>query len=435
MELVTVAEIRAAARLLEPVIRRTPMESSRPLSDRVGGPVYLKCENLQRTGSFKIRGAYTRIARLSDGERSGGVVAASAGNHAQGVALAAALLGCRATVFMPVGASIAKLTATRAYGATVHLVGATLDDALIAARAFQVETGAVLVHPFDHPDVVRGQGTVGLEIMEDLPDVATVVISLGGGGLVSGVAAAVKGLRPEVRIVGVQAEQAAAWPNSIASGRPIRLHEMSTLADGIAVGEPSPLTFGHVTTMVDDIVTVSEDQLSQAMLLCLERAKLVVEPAGAATVAAIMAAPDRFPPPVCAILSGGNIDPLVLLHVTQHGLVAAGRFLSLQVDIPDRPGSLAELLSFVGEAGANVVDVSHSRLGSHPGVRRCAGRAPPGDQGAGARRRTGRATGGGGRHRPRRALNPDNASTRWRGATGSRENSRGRTAEPADQPL
>ncbi len=364
MDLVTVDEIRAAAELLAPIVRHTPMESSRPLSDRVGGPVYLKCENLQRTGSFKIRGAYTRISRLTDDERAAGVVAASAGNHAQGVALAAALLGCRSTVFMPVGASIAKLTATRAYGATVHLVGATLDDSLAAAREFQATTGAILVHPFDHPDVVRGQGTVGLEILQDLPDVATVVIALGGGGLISGVCAAIKGLKPDVRIVGVQAEQAAAWPNSLASGKPVRLRQMSTLADGIAVGEATDLTFAHVTAMVDDIITVSENQLSQAMLLCLERAKLVVEPAGAATVAAIMAEPARFKAPVCAILSGGNIDPLVLLHVTQHGLVAAGRFLSLQVDIPDRPGSLASLLSFVGEAGANVVDVSHSRLGS-----------------------------------------------------------------------
>ncbi len=364
MQLVSVEEIRAAATLLAPIVRHTPMESSRPLSDRVGGPVFLKCENLQRTGSFKIRGAYTRISRLSDAERAAGVVAASAGNHAQGVALAASLLGCRATVFMPVGASIAKLTATRAYGATVELVGATLDDALVTARAFSVETGATLVHPFDHPDVVIGQGTVGLEILQDLPDVATVVISLGGGGLVSGVAAALKGLRPDVRIVGVQAEQAAAWPQSLASGHPVRLREMSTLADGIAVGEPTDLTFAHVTSMVDDVVTVSENQLSQAMLLCLERAKMVVEPAGAATVAAIMAEPTRFEAPVCAILSGGNIDPLVLLHVAQHGLVAAGRFLSMQIDIPDRPGSLASLLSFVGDAGANVVDVSHSRLGS-----------------------------------------------------------------------
>ncbi|WP_354530014.1 threonine ammonia-lyase [Nakamurella sp. UYEF19] len=364
MGLIGVEEIEAAAELLRGVIRYTPMESSRPLNLMVGGPVFLKCENLQRTGSFKIRGAYTRISRLSDAERSNGVVAASAGNHAQGVALAAALLGCEATVYMPVGASIAKLTATRAYGATVHLHGETLDEALIEARAFAERTGAILVHPFDHPDIVRGQGTVGLEILEQVPEVATIVVSAGGGGLLSGIAAAVKARRPDVQIVGVQAEQAAAWPGSLAAGRPVRLMKMSTLADGIAVGEPTDLTYSHVSGLVDDMVTVSEDQLSRAMLLCLERAKLVVEPAGAASIAAIMAHPERFRPPVVAVLSGGNIDPLVLLHVTQHGLVAAGRFLSLRIEISDRPGSLARLLALVGKLGASVVDVEQSRLGS-----------------------------------------------------------------------
>ena len=363
-DLISVEEIEAAARLLEGVVRYTPMESSRPLNMLVGGPAYLKCENLQRTGSFKIRGAYTRIARLSDEERARGVVAASAGNHAQGVALAAAMLGCDATVYMPVGASIAKLTATRAYGATVHLLGETLDESLVEARAFAERTGAVLVHPFDHPDILRGQGTVGLEILEQVPDVATIVVSAGGGGLISGIAAAIKPQKPDVRIIGVQAEQAAAWPQSLAAGRPVRLMQMSTLADGIAVGEPTALTYSHVTDLVDEVITVSEDQLSRAMLLCLERAKLVVEPAGAASVAAIMAHPEKFKPPVVAVLSGGNIDPLVLLHVTQHGLVAAGRFLSLRIEISDRPGSLARLLALVGALGASVVDVTQSRLGS-----------------------------------------------------------------------
>src|SRR6478672_8424598 len=364
MEQVSVQDVRAAAELLEGIARYTPMESSRPLQELVGGPVFLKCENLQRTGSFKIRGAYLRISRLSAAERAAGVVAASAGNHAQGVALAASLVGTSATVYMPVGASIAKLTATRAYGAQVELVGQTLDESLEAALAFAARTGAVLVHPFDHLDVLLGQGTVGLEIAEQVPDVATVVVAAGGGGLISGVAAVLRELRPEVRIIGVQAEQAAAWPGSLRAGRPVRLRGMSTLADGIAVGEPSALTFAHVSELVDEIVTVSEDQLSQAMLLCLERAKLVVEPAGVAAVASIMAHPEMFVPPVVAVLSGGNIDPLVLLHVTQHGLVAARRFLSLRIEIIDRPGSLASLLSLVGELGGNVVDVEHSRVGS-----------------------------------------------------------------------
>jgi threonine dehydratase len=291
-------------------------------------------------------------------------VAAAAGNHAQGVALAARILRAQATVFMPVGASIAKLAATRAYGATVHLVGDTIEGSLAAARQFSADTGAVLVHPFDHPDVIRGQGTVGLEILDQVPDVATIVVAAGGGGLISGVAAAVKGAKPGVRVVGVQAESAAAWPGSLSAGHPVRLDSMTTLADGIAVDQPSDLTFAHVHDLVDEIVTVSEGELSQAMLLCLERAKLVVEPAGAAPVAAILANPAAFTPPVVAVLSGGNIDPLLLMHVTQHGLVAAGRFLSLRVDIPDRPGSLARMLMLVGDAGGNVIDVVHSRVGS-----------------------------------------------------------------------
>ncbi|WP_353648498.1 threonine ammonia-lyase [Nakamurella sp. A5-74] len=364
MQHVSVEEIREAQLLLAPVIRRTPMESSRPLSEKVGGPVHLKCENLQRTGSFKIRGAYTRIFRLSDAEKAAGVVAASAGNHAQGVALAAALLGVQATVFMPVGASIAKLQATRAYGATVHLHGPTLSEALEEAIRFAEQTGATFVHPFDHPDVLRGQGTVGLEILEQVPDVQSIVVALGGGGLISGIAAAVKQVRPGVRIIGVQAEQAAAWPESLRQGRPVRRLDLTTMADGIAVGEPSALSFAHVVDLVDEIVTVTEDELSRAMLLCLERAKLVVEASGAAAVAAIMTRPELCAPPTVAVLSGGNIDPLLMVHIAEHGLVAAGRFLSLRVEISDRPGTLAALLAEVGALGASVVDLEQSRLGS-----------------------------------------------------------------------
>lgn len=364
MERITAAEIRAAAGLLDGIVRHTPIDTSRPLEELVGGKVYLKCENLQRTGSFKIRGAYTRISRLTDEERARGVVAASAGNHAQGVALAARMLGAAATVYMPVGASIAKLTATRAYGATVHLVGETLEGSLAAARAMSAETGAVLVHPFDHPDILRGQGTVGLEILEQVPDAATIVVAAGGGGLLSGIAIAAKDIRPDIRVVGVQAASAAAWPGSLAAGHPVRAAEMTTLADGIAVDQPSDLTYGYVSDLVDSILTVTEGEISQAILLLLERAKLVVEPAGAVPVAAILAHPDAFRPPVVAVLSGGNIDPLLLMHVTQHGLVAAGRFLSLRVDIPDRPGSLARMLTLVGGAGGNVIDVVHSRVGA-----------------------------------------------------------------------
>ena len=360
---VTLADVQAARALLAGVARTTPLEGSRALSDRVGGPVWLKCENLQRTGSFKIRGAYVRIARLSTAERARGVVAASAGNHAQGVALAASLLGISSTVFMPEAAPLPKVAATTAYGATVRLHGATLDDALLAAREFEQRTGAVLIHPFDHADVIAGQGTVGLELVEQCPDVRTVVVCTGGGGLVAGIAVAVKALRPDITVVAAQASGAAAFPGSIAAGRPVPLATMATLADGIAVGCPGDLTFALVRDLVDRVVTVDEDALARAQLLCLERAKLVVEPAGAAALAAVMDDPHAFEPPVVIVLSGGNIDPLLLTKVVRHGLIAAGRFLSLRVRIPDRPGELARLLGVLATSGANVLDVEHQRTG------------------------------------------------------------------------
>ena len=357
-------EIRAARRLLEGVSRTTPVEGLRGLSDKVGGPVLLKCENLQRTGSFKIRGAYVRIARLSDEERAHGVVAASAGNHAQGVALAASLLGCASTVFMPEAAPLPKVAATRAYGAHVRHAGHTVDEALLAAQAFAEETGAVLIHPFDHADVVAGQGTVGLEIAEQCPDARTVVVCTGGGGLVAGIAVAVKELLPGVRVVAAQAEGASSYKASLEAGAPVPLVAMTTMADGIAVGCPGELPFAIVRELVDDVVTVDEEALSRALLHALERAKLVVEPAGAAALAAVMEDPAAFEPPVVVVLSGGNVDPLLLSKVVRHGLVAAGRFMSLQVQIPDRPGELARLLGVLGDSGANVLDVEHSRTGA-----------------------------------------------------------------------
>jgi threonine dehydratase len=361
--LVSVDEVRAARELLAGVARTTPLEGSRALSDRVGGPVWLKCENLQRTGSFKIRGAYVRIARLSAQERAHGVVAASAGNHAQGVALAASLVGCRATVFMPESAPLPKIAATRAYGAEVRLEGATVDEALVSARAFSEQSGAVLIHPFDHVDVIAGQGTVGLEILEQCPDVKTVVVSTGGGGLVSGIATAVKASRPDVTIVSAQAAGAAAYPPSLEVGMPVALPSMATMADGIAVGKPGEICFTHVKELVDRVVKVDEDAMAGALLLALERAKLVVEPAGAAALAAIVDDPKAFEPPVVCVLSGGNVDPLLLMKVVRHGLIAGGRFLSLRVRIPDRPGALAALLAVLADAAANVLDVEHQRTG------------------------------------------------------------------------
>ena len=255
---VAIEDVYAARELLAGVIEPTPMQRSRALSDLVGADVYLKCENLQRAGSFKIRGAYTRMSRLTAQEKERGVVAASAGNHAQGVALAAKMLGISATVFMPTGAPLPKLAATRGYGATVHLHGSTLDEALVEAHAYAARTGAVLIHPFDHADIVAGQGTCGLEILEQCPQVRTILVSTGGGGLVSGIAVAVKAVRPDVRVIGVQAEQAAAYPLSLAAGRPVALESMQTMADGIAVGRPGPVPFELVASLVDEVHTVSE---------------------------------------------------------------------------------------------------------------------------------------------------------------------------------
>jgi threonine dehydratase len=358
-------DVRAARKLLDGVIRMTPLEHSRVLAAAAGGPVHLKCENLQRTGSFKIRGAYTRISRLTPEQRAVGVVAASAGNHAQGVALAAQLLDTRATVFMPVSAALPKVDATRNYGAEVRLAGGSVDEALELATEYEAETGAVLVHPFDHPDIVAGQGTVGLEILEQCPEVRTVLVGTGGGGVVAGIGVAIKAMRPDVAVIAVQAEAAAAYPASLAAGHPIPLDRMATMADGIAVGRPGDLPFELVRNVVGEVVTVSEAAISKALLLCLERAKQVVEPAGAAAVAAVLAEPRRWEPPMVAVLTGGNIDPVLLMRVVQHGMVAAGRYLSVRVRIADRPGELARLLALVAELGANVIDVEHSRTTSH----------------------------------------------------------------------
>jgi len=359
---VTAADVLAAQSLLSGVVRDIPVAGARWLSDLVGGPVVLVPENLQRAGSFKIRGAYTRMSRLDDHERSRGVVAASAGNHAQGVALAAQLLGIRATVFMPEGATIPKVQATRAYGAEVEFAGSTIDQALQAAVAHAERTGAVLIHPFDHPDVVAGQGTLGLEILRKVPDLRTVVVCTGGGGLLAGVALAIKDAAPAVRVVGVQAEQAAAYPASLREGRPLPLERMSTMADGIAVGQPGQVPFAIVQDLVDQIRTVTEEEIARAVLLLLERAKLVVEPAGAAATAAVLASPQDFEPPVAVVLSGGNVDPILLARIIRRGMSAAGRYLTIVARVADRPGSLAGLLTQIKALDANVVEVAHDRL-------------------------------------------------------------------------
>ncbi|MFE3325240.1 threonine ammonia-lyase [Streptomyces sp. NPDC059176] len=361
-------DVRGAQKMLSGVARLTPMEGSRYLSGLVGAPVHLKCENLQRTGSFKLRGAYVRISGLRPEERAAGVVAASAGNHAQGVALASALLGVHSTVFMPIGAPLPKVAATRDYGADVRMHGHVVDETLAAAQEYADRTGAVFIHPFDHPDIIAGQGTVGLEILEQCPEVRTVVVGVGGGGLAAGIAVAVKALRPDVQVVGVQAAGAAAYPPSLAAGRPVSIDEPSTMADGIKVGRPGDVPFAIVEELVDDVRTVSEDALSSALLLCLERAKLVVEPAGASSVAALLSDPKAFQGPVVAVLSGGNVDPLLLQRILRHGMAAAGRYLSLRLRLPDRPGALATLLGVLSVADANVLDVGHVRTDPRLGL-------------------------------------------------------------------
>ena len=362
MKPVNLDDIRDAASLLDGVIRHTPSLSAGWIEKKYGVNVSFKCENLQRAGSFKIRGAYNRIARLSDTERARGVVAASAGNHAQGVALAAQILGIEATIFMPMGAPLPKYQATLGYGATVKFHGKTIDETLLAAFEFSEQTGAIFIHPFDHEHIVAGQGTMGLEILEQNPDVKTVVVCTGGGGLLAGTALAIKSFRPDIKIIGVQAEMAASYPPSLAAGSPQMLPRMATMADGIAVGKPGDVPFKIIQEHVDEIRTVSEASLARALLLTLERSKLQVEAAGIAAVAAILDDPDSFEGPVVASLSGGNIDPLLLNRVLRTGLATSGRFLMVQIRLADQPGALAKLVTCVGDMGTNIIQVSHTHM-------------------------------------------------------------------------
>ncbi|WP_138443282.1 threonine ammonia-lyase [Sinomonas susongensis] len=368
---VTLDDVLAAQELLGGIIAKTPIETSRALGQMVGSDVYFKCENLQRAGSFKVRGAYVRMARLSAEERLLGVVAASAGNHAQGVAVAAKRLGIRARIYMPLGVALPKLQATRSHGAEVVLHGHNVDEALAEAKRYAEETGAVFVHPFDNADVVAGQGTVGLEILEQIPDVDTILMGVGGGGLLAGVAVAVKAraaqLGRDIRVIGVQAENAAAYPPSLAADAVVPLQKVATMADGIAVGLPGQIPFSIIRELVDDVVTVSEDSLARALIFLLERAKLVVEPAGAVGVAALMdgklAELGIDAKKTAVILSGGNIDPMLMLKVIQRGLSAAGRFLTVRMMLDDRPGSLATISRIIAENDANVTGVDHTRVG------------------------------------------------------------------------
>jgi threonine dehydratase len=363
VDFVNLDDVQGAAERLASVALTTPVWPSRVLSRMAGGTTLLKCENLQRTGSFKIRGAYNRIARLSSEQRSRGVVAASAGNHAQGVALGASLLGVRSTVFMPAGAPLPKVEATGKYGAHVVLGGAVYDEAHQAAQAFAEEHEAVMVHPFDHPDVIAGQGTISLEILDQAPDVRTIVVPIGGGGLISGIAAAAKAMHPDLRIVGAEPAGAATLRRCLDAGGVVTLPEISTIADGLAAKRAGDLTFEYVRQLVDDVVLVTEEEIAQALLLMTERARLLLEPAAAVGVAAVMTRRSALTFPAVVIVSGGNIDPLLLLRVIRFGMTAAGRYFSFRTTLQDRPGELERLSGIISRAGANIVGVEHRREG------------------------------------------------------------------------
>jgi threonine dehydratase len=351
----TLAEIQEARGRLAGVARETPVISSETLGRLSGRPVWLKAENLQRTGSFKIRGAYNRIAKLTDAERAAGVVTASAGNHGQAVAWAARESGVPATVFMPEDAPTAKIEATKSYGAEVVLAGRGFDDAVRAAQE-RVEAGETFVHAFEDPLVLAGQGTLGLELAEQLgPEVGTVVIPIGGGGLAAGIALALGELRPELRLVGVQAAACAPFAGHAPTG--------NTIADGIAVKQPGELTQSLLAGRLETVVTVTDAEIAGAILLVSERCKLTVEGAGAASVAALLADKVDGSGATCALLSGGNIDASMLIEVLRHGLTRAGRYLVVRTRVDDRPGNLALLLALVAEERANVLEVNHHREG------------------------------------------------------------------------
>ena len=367
-KLPTLEEFYEAADRVGGVVTRTPIIESHWLTEQTGSPVFFKCENLQRTGAYKVRGAYNLMSQLTPEERRRGVVAASAGNHAQGVALAAQLLGIKATIFMPVGASLPKYQATIGYGANVVLTGAIFDETLAAAKEFTQETGAVFIPPFDHLDIVRGQGTVALEILDEMPDVDNILVCLGGGGLTAGVALAAKlkarELGRKVKVYAVQAELAAAYPPSLKAGKPVEIKVQPTIADGIAVAKPGKVPFEIISKYVDKVVTVSEDEIAKAMLGVMERSKLVVEAGGAVGAAALASKKLKLKGKTVVILSGGNIDPLLLQRVIRHGLAASDRYTNISVMLPDRPGQLVRTAQAVAAAHANVVEVLHTRHGN-----------------------------------------------------------------------
>ena len=360
---ITLEDIEAARVRVEPHIRRTPMLLKESLTSRFGVPVHLKGEHLQRTGSFKLRGALNLVAQLSGEERARGVVAASAGNHAQGVAVAAAQFGMRARIYMPVDASLSKVEATRNYGAEVVLEGEGLAESLALAQAWADEQGALFVHPFDDPRIIAGQGTLGLEIVEQVPDVGTLIVPIGGGGLFAGVARAVRALRPDCQIVGVQARASAPLALSLEAGHPVGIEPSPTMADGIAVHEPGALAFQIIQETMDQLVLVDDDHISRTMLWLMERAKQIVEAAGAAALAALQTGEVAVAGPTVCVLSGGNVDPMQLIPVVRHGLTTVGRYMSVSTTMTDRPGELSNLLALLADLKVNILSINHRREG------------------------------------------------------------------------
>jgi len=363
----TLAEFELAHENVLTVAIKTPLLKSNFLSRYTGQEVFLKCENLQRTGAYKLRGAYNRMSKLTAAERKKGVVAASAGNHAQGVALAAKRLGVKATIFMPIGASLPKLQATENYGAEVVLTGAVFSETLAAAKEYSAKKGAIFIPPFDHLDIIAGQGTVGLEILEEMHDVDNIIVALGGGGLGAGVATAAKlkaaALGRKIKVIGVQAKNASPYVQSMKLGRPVEQQIQRTIADGIAVSKPGAIPFALIKKNIDKVVTVSDDEIAKAIVLLLERSKMVVEPAGAVGVAAIMSGAIKLKGKTVVILSGGNIDPLLMQKVISRGLLAAERYTAISVMLPDRPGMLVKTAEAIAKAHGNVVEVLHTRQG------------------------------------------------------------------------
>lgn len=359
-------DIERARTLIGDLVRNTPMKRSTTLSAMTGGDLHLKLENFQRTGSFKVRGALNKVRSLTDEEKARGVVAASAGNHAQGVAFAATQAGVESHIFMPEGAAHAKVVATKGYGAKIHLEGNDYQEAYEAARRFADEHGSVFVHAFDDEHIIAGQGTLGLEIADDLPDVDVVLVPIGGGGLISGVAAAIKARCPQATIIGVQAEGASTVAPSLEKGRVVPLDVVRTMADGIACRTLGDLTFAHIQEFVDDVVTVDESEIAAAILFLLERTKVAVEGAGAVTLAAAMHGHvDLKGKKACVVVSGGNIDMTLMSRIIQRGLVKEGRIVVVETDLEDKPGAIAKFLQALGDCRANVLDVTHDRLRTH----------------------------------------------------------------------